>query len=80
MSIDSRSKVGLCYLPQESSIFRKLNVEENIRAIVELHLDDNTELKIRLKVIRVTFNHSHKNSTAITLSEEKEEELKLPEH
>ena len=31
-----RARLGLSYLPQESSVFRKLTVEENIRAILEL--------------------------------------------
>jgi lipopolysaccharide export system ATP-binding protein len=30
-----RAKQGLVYLPQESSVFRKLSVEDNIRAIAE---------------------------------------------
>ena len=34
--IHRRARLGLSYLPQEASIFRKLNVEENIRAVLEL--------------------------------------------
>ena len=34
--IHQRARMGLSYLPQEASIFRKLNVEENIRAVLEL--------------------------------------------
>ena len=34
--IHQRSRMGLSYLPQEASIFRKLNVAENIRAVLEL--------------------------------------------
>ncbi len=37
--IHQRSRLGLSYLPQEASIFRKLSVEENIRAVLELQLD-----------------------------------------
>jgi lipopolysaccharide export system ATP-binding protein len=36
MPIHRRSRLGLSYLPQEASIFRKLNVEENVRAVLEL--------------------------------------------
>ncbi len=36
MPIHRRSRMGLSYLPQEASIFRKLNVEENVRAVLEL--------------------------------------------
>ena len=36
--IHQRSRMGLSYLPQEASIFRKLTVEENIRAVLELQI------------------------------------------
>ena len=36
MPIHKRARLGLSYLPQEASIFRKLNVEENVRAVLEL--------------------------------------------
>ena len=40
LPIHQRSRMGLSYLPQEASIFRKLNVEENIRAVLELQIDE----------------------------------------
>ena len=40
MPIHRRSRMGLSYLPQEASIFRKLTVEENIRAVLELQIDE----------------------------------------
>ena len=39
LPIHRRSRMGLSYLPQEASIFRKLNVEENIQAVLELQTD-----------------------------------------
>ena len=39
MPIHRRSRLGLSYLPQEASIFRKLNVQDNVRAVLELQLD-----------------------------------------
>ena len=36
MPIHRRARMGLSYLPQEASIFRKLTVEENVRAVLEL--------------------------------------------
>ena len=39
MPIHRRSRLGLSYLPQEASIFRKLNVEDNVRAVLELQRD-----------------------------------------
>ena len=39
MPIHQRSRLGLSYLPQEASIFRKLSVAQNIRAVLELQTD-----------------------------------------
>lgn len=36
LPIHRRAAMGLSYLPQEASVFRKLNVEDNIRAVLEL--------------------------------------------
>jgi lipopolysaccharide export system ATP-binding protein len=41
LPIHQRSRLGLSYLPQEASIFRKLTVEENIRAVLELQVGPN---------------------------------------
>jgi lipopolysaccharide export system ATP-binding protein len=41
LPIHRRSRLGLSYLPQEASIFRKLTVEENVRAVLELQVDEN---------------------------------------
>ena len=41
MPIHRRSRLGLSYLPQEASIFRKLNVEDNVRAVLELQRDEH---------------------------------------
>ena len=40
MPIHKRARLGLSYLPQEASIFRKLNVEDNVRAVLELQLNE----------------------------------------
>jgi lipopolysaccharide export system ATP-binding protein len=40
MPIHRRSRMGLSYLPQEASIFRKLNVEDNVRAVLELQRNE----------------------------------------
>jgi lipopolysaccharide export system ATP-binding protein len=39
LPIHRRARLGLSYLPQEASVFRRLTVEENIRAVLELQLD-----------------------------------------
>ena len=67
MPIHRRSRMGLSYLPQEASIFRKLTVAENVRAVLELQLNDQgkplneTEIKLRLdgllKDLRVDHLH-----------------------
>ena len=43
LPIHERAKRGIGYLPQEASIFRKLTVEENIRAILEMRPELNTD-------------------------------------
>jgi lipopolysaccharide export system ATP-binding protein len=55
LPIHCRSRLGLSYLPQEASIFRKLTVAENVRAVLELQRDDagkelsKTEIEHRLQ-------------------------------
>lgn len=44
MPIHRRATLGLSYLPQEASVFRKLTVEDNIRAVLELQRVDNKPL------------------------------------
>lgn len=39
MPIHQRARLGLSYLPQEASIFRKMTVAENVRAVLELQQD-----------------------------------------
>ena len=41
LPIHQRAKLGLSYLPQEASVFRKLSVEDNIRAVLELQKDEH---------------------------------------
>jgi lipopolysaccharide export system ATP-binding protein len=43
MPIHSRARLGLSYLPQEASIFRKLTVAQNVRAILELQDEVDTD-------------------------------------
>src|SRR4051812_46827520 len=44
MAMHRRAKLGLSYLPQEASVFRKLTVEENIRAVLELQRENGKPL------------------------------------
>ena len=50
MPMYRRARMGLAYLPQETSIFRGLNVEENIKAI----LDISTPIKSELSLIHIS--------------------------
>ena len=63
-------RLGLSYLPQEASIFRKLTVEENIMAILETHMSTNKQtLKQRLDLLLEEFQISHlKKNLGATLS------------
>jgi lipopolysaccharide export system ATP-binding protein len=47
--IHRRARLGLSYLPQETSVFRKLTVQENVRAVLELQDLSETEIEERLE-------------------------------
>ncbi|MDG2153035.1 MAG: LPS export ABC transporter ATP-binding protein [Crocinitomicaceae bacterium] len=51
-----RAQMGLGYLPQEISVFRKLSVEDNIMAILEMTSKSATERKHRLEELLEEFN------------------------
>ncbi|MBI2768211.1 MAG: LPS export ABC transporter ATP-binding protein [Burkholderiales bacterium] len=75
MPIHRRSRLGLSYLPQEASIFRKLNVEENVRAVLELQRDANgkplarEEIDKRLTALLQDLRVDHlRDSPALALS------------
>ena len=60
LNIDKRSRLGLSYLPQEASIFRKLTVQENIMAILETHMTTSEEsIKKRLGLLLDEFHINH---------------------
>ena len=64
-----RSKLGIGYLPQESSVFRGLNVEENILAILQKSLKTNDEIKKALENLLSDFGIEHvRNSPSLSLS------------
>ncbi|MDR2327273.1 MAG: LPS export ABC transporter ATP-binding protein [Acidovorax sp.] len=75
MPIHQRSRLGLSYLPQEASIFRKLSVEENVRAVLELQRDaqdkplSKAEVEQRLTDLLKELRVDHlRSSPAIALS------------
>jgi lipopolysaccharide export system ATP-binding protein len=69
MPIHSRARLGLSYLPQEPSIFRKLTVAENVRAVLELQDIRRGDIDERLDELLHDLHVSHlKNSAAISLS------------
>jgi lipopolysaccharide export system ATP-binding protein len=69
MPIHKRARMGLAYLPQEASIFRKLTVAENVKAVLQLHLDDAGELEDRLESLLNDLHIAHlRNSAAVSLS------------
>ncbi len=51
-----RARKGIGYLPQEASIFRKLKVEDNIKAVLEITDKDNKSKKEKLERILEEFN------------------------
>ena len=69
MPMHKRARRGLAYLPQEPSIFRKLTVAENVRAVLELNGLKESEIATKLDALLVDLHVAHlKNSPAISLS------------
>jgi lipopolysaccharide export system ATP-binding protein len=64
-----RARLGIGYLPQESSIFRGLTVEDNIRAVLELVESDRAKREYELSELLDEFSISHlRYSPAVALS------------
>ena len=64
-----RARLGVGYLPQESSIFRGLTVEQNIRAVLELVEPQRDRRDSQLRELLDEFSISHlKHSPAVALS------------
>jgi len=75
LPIHRRARLGLGYLPQEASIFRKLNVEDNVRAVLELQTDadgrplSRAELESRLSELLQDLHVDHlRKSPSLALS------------
>jgi len=69
LPIHVRARLGVSYLPQEASIFRKLSVAENIQAILELQGIDDDEIANRLDALLEDLSISHlREATALSLS------------
>jgi len=64
-----RAQLGLSYLPQEPSIFRRLSVAENIAAMLELKGYDDAEVETRLENLLEDLHITHlRNAAAVGLS------------
>ena len=77
-SMHQRAKQGLSYLPQEASVFRKLNVEENIRAVLELLELPENEINDRLENLlnELHVGHvRHVNAAALSGGERRRVEI-----
>ena len=67
--IHMRAKQGISYLPQEPSIFRKMDVSENILSILELKNLNKKQIQVELERLLQELNIQHiKKSPAISLS------------
>ena len=64
-----RARLGIGYLPQETSIFRGMNVEDNILAVLELSMKDRVRRFERLEELLNEFSIEHlRRSPALALS------------
>ena len=60
LTIDRRAKFGLSYLPQDSSIFKKMSVEQNLLSILQIRKDLSIrEQKFKLDMLLEEFNLTH---------------------
>lgn len=78
LPMHNRARQGLSYLPQEASVFRKLNVEENIRAILELLKLPEEEVNDRLEGLlgELHIGHvRHVNAAALSGGERRRVEI-----
>ena len=67
--IHRRARLGLSYLPQEASVFRKLTVEENVRAVLELQKLSDSAISERLAGLLSDLNITGlRNNPALSLS------------
>lgn len=69
MPMYKRARLGIGYLPQEASIFRTLSVEDNIKAILELVVEDESKRENMLESLLNEFSIAHlRKSPALALS------------
>ena len=69
LPIHRRARLGLAYLPQEASIFRRLTVTENIKAVLELQGYAPAEMNTRLEALLSDLHITHiRDNPAISLS------------
>jgi lipopolysaccharide export system ATP-binding protein len=69
LPIHQRARLGLAYLPQEPSIFRKMTVEENILAILELQKFSPEQMKLQLEQQLQELHITHiRHNMAVSLS------------
>ncbi|HLU77819.1 MAG TPA: LPS export ABC transporter ATP-binding protein [Burkholderiales bacterium] len=69
MPIHQRARLGLSYLPQEASVFRRLTVQENVRAVLELMNHEEEEIEQRLNGLLDELHIAHlRDATALSLS------------
>ncbi|WP_438617699.1 LPS export ABC transporter ATP-binding protein [Oryzifoliimicrobium ureilyticus] len=69
MPMYRRARLGVGYLPQEASIFRGLTVEENIRAVLEVHVKNKAERETKLDALLEEFHISKlRKAAAVSLS------------
>jgi lipopolysaccharide export system ATP-binding protein len=54
-----RAQLGIGYLPQEASVFRKLSVEDNLKAILEMTKLTKKEQQIKVESLLDEFNLHH---------------------
>lgn len=69
LPVHARARMGLSYLPQEMSVFRKLSVADNVRAVLELQGLSRAEVEARLNELLEELGIAHlRDNVSVSLS------------
>ncbi|MDR0942695.1 MAG: LPS export ABC transporter ATP-binding protein [Holosporales bacterium] len=67
LKIHQRARAGLVYLPQDSSVFRGLTVEDNIKAVLQITYSSKKEIETKLDELLEIFSIAHLRKAKVSI-------------